>query len=174
MASVLGKIQALEQEKRDLHTQLMSQESKLQKLTESKRAEMQQMLEGTIGRFIQDLQTKDEKTKTDLKAGLERLASRGDESGVWEVMACASAAHAERVNELERLRNEVNSFKEKEKALQGGVFGTEESRFGNDYGNKRKADEISSATTDNGVPNIFDEFTKTMMEKGGIAARFTE
>ena len=132
------------------------------------------LLQGTISKFIQDLQTTDEQTKTDLKSGLERLANTGDESGVWEVMACASAAHVERVNELEKLRTEVNTFREREKALQGGVFGTEESRISNDYGSKRKADNISDSTSANGVPNIFDEFTRTMMDRGGIDSRFTE
>jgi DNA repair exonuclease SbcCD ATPase subunit len=172
MASVLSKIQALEQEKRDMLLQMQSKDAKLEKLTESKRAEMQQLLEGTISKFLQDLQTKDEKTKTDLKAGLERLAQRGDESGVWEVMACASAAHVQRVNELESLRTEVNAFREREKMLQGGMFATEESRISSsEVGMKRKSDDISDST---GVPNIFDEFTRTFMERGGIDARFTE
>ena len=89
---------------------------------------MQQLLEGTMSKFLQDLQTKDDKTKADLRAGLERLAQKGDESGVWEVMACASSAHVARVSELENLRTEVNAFREREKVMQGGVFGTEESR----------------------------------------------
>lgn len=171
MASVLGKIQALEQEKREMQSQLKARDAKLEKLTESKRAEMQQLLEGTISKFLQDLNTKDEKTKTDLKAGLERLAQRGDESGVWEVMACASAAHVERVNELERLRTEVNAFRERDKVIHGGVFSSEDSRVSAEVGDKRRADEMSDST---GSSNIFDEFARTMMERGGIDSRYTE
>jgi hypothetical protein len=37
---------------------------------------------------------------------------QGDENGIWDVMCCASAAHNARVNELENLRKEVNSYKE--------------------------------------------------------------
>ena len=37
MASVLSKIQSLEQEKRDMHAQLQQRDAKLEKLTESKR-----------------------------------------------------------------------------------------------------------------------------------------
>lgn len=174
MASVLAKIQQLEREKSDMAAQLQARDQKLEKLTEGKRAEMQAMLETTISRFLADLQTKDEKTKEDLKQGLSRLAQRGDESGVWEVMACASAAHVEKVDELERLRTEVNGFRDKEKQLQGGVFASESSRMGDDAHGKRKADDISSSVTDNGVPDIFDEFTKTIMAGGGISGRYTE
>lgn len=174
MASVLAKIQQLEREKSDMAAQLQARDQKLEKLTEGKRAEMQAMLETTISRFLADLQTKDEKTKEDLKQGLSRLAQRGDESGVWEVMACASAAHVEKVDELERLRTEVNGFRDKEKQLQGGVFASESSRMGDDTHGKRKADDISSSVTDNGVPDIFDEFTKTIMAGGGISGRYTE
>lgn len=117
---------------------------------------------------------RDVKTKDDLRAGLERLAQRGDETGVWEVMACASAAHAARVTELESLRTEVNTYREREKALHGGVFGNEALRVNPDVGSKRKADDMSTNVTENGVPDIFEEFTKTIMSEGGINARYTE
>ena len=175
MASVLSKIQSLEREKASLADQIVQRDVKLSKLTESKRLEMQQVLETTIARFLEDLKTKDDKTKEDLKAGLSRLAQRGDESGVWEVMACASAAHVERVTELEKLRTEVNTFREREKALQGGMFGSESSRIDSlGVGDKRKSDDISTSKTDNGVPDIFEEFTNSMMRTGGINSVFTE
>lgn len=174
MASVLSKIQSLEREKMELNQQLVQKDAKLDKLTENKRVEMHQMLETTISKFLEDLQTKDEKTKTDLKAGLNRLAQKGDETGVWEVVACASAAHVERVNELEKLRTEVNAFREREKVLQGGMFGNESARISSDAGNKRKADDISTSSTDNGVPDIFEEFSRTIMAEGGIHSRYTE
>ena len=58
MASVLSKIQLLEREKAELSHQILQKDNKLAKLTESKRAEMQQVLETTISKFLQDLQTK--------------------------------------------------------------------------------------------------------------------
>lgn len=133
-------------------------------------------METTIAKFLADLQTKDEKTKEDLRAGLDRLAQRGDETGVWEVMACASAAHVARVTELEQLRTEVNAFRERDKALQqGGIFASEASRIDDgSAGYKRKSDEISTSVTDNGVPDIFEEFTNTIMRDGGISGIFTE
>lgn len=174
VASILSKIQSLEQEKAELNQQLTMKDAKLDKLTESKRVEMQQLLETTISKFLEDLQMRDTKTKEDLRAGLERLAKRGDETGVWEVMACASSAHVARVTELESLRTEVNTFREREKALQGGVFGAEDTRLLQEVGSKRKIEEISTNVSVNGVPDIFEEFSKTIMSEGGINACFAE
>ena len=104
------------------------------------------------------------------------MAERGDESGVWEVMACASAAHVERVNELEKLRTEVNEFREKEKLLHGGVFGSESSRVGDMMpgGTKRKSDDISEHVHDSGSGDIFEEFSRTLMKAGGNQGIFAE
>lgn len=176
MASVLGRIQQLERANAELSSTITAKDGQLERLTEGKRAEMKTLLETTIARFLEDLQTKDAKTKEGLKEGLARLAQRGDESGVWEVMACASASHVEKVNELEKLRSEVNDYREKEKQLQGGLFGSESMRISEPAreSGKRKSDEISTSHTDNGVPNIFDEFTSTIMSMGGIQGRYTE
>lgn len=176
MASVLGRIQQLEKLNAELSSTITAKDGQLERLTEGKRAEMKTLLETTMARFLEDLQTRDSKTKEDLKEGLARLAQRGDESGVWEVMACASASHVEKVNELEKLRSEVNDFREKERQLQGGLFASEAARVkdpAQEHG-KRKFDEISTSHTDNGVPNIFDEFTNTIMNMGGIQGRYTE
>lgn len=109
-----------------------------------------------------------------VKHGLQQCANNGKDNAVWEVVACASAAHALRVNELETLRVEVNAFRDKEKQLQGGMFADAESRSQAGSGSKRKSDEISSSTTDNGVPDIFEEFTRSIINTGGNSGIFTE
>lgn len=53
IASVLSKIQSLEKEKAELSQQLTAKDAKLDKLTESKRAEMQQVLQTTIAKFLE-------------------------------------------------------------------------------------------------------------------------
>ena len=174
MASVLARIQALENDKSSLSAELQQKDAKIEKLTESKRAEMQQMLETTISAFLTDLQPKDVKAVEEVKSGLERCALKGTDNPIWDVVACASAAHAVRVNELETLRVEVNAFREKEKQLQGGMFSTEGARTQAGSGNKRKSDDISSSTTDNGVPDIFEEFTRNIIQTGGTQGIFTE
>lgn len=171
MASVLARIQALENDKSSLTAELQQKDAKIDKLTESKRAEMQQMLQTTISTFLTDLQPKDVKAVEEVKSGLERIALKGTDNAIWDVVACASAAHAVRVNELETLRVEVNAFRDKEKQLQGGMFSNEEARMQGGSGGKRKSDEISS---DNSAPDIFAEFSRSIIQTGGNNGIYTE
>lgn len=167
MASVLHKLQFMEKEKADLRALIQSQEAKLSKLTEGKRASMQELLHTTIAGWLKDLETKDEKTKQELMQGLTGLAEKGDESGVWEVVCCASAAHAQNVNKIESLTQENTQYKERERQLQGGLFQHESSRLGSisasdtGVGEKRKADDISPQ------PDIWGEFQSMLMSNGG-------
>jgi hypothetical protein len=172
MSSILAKIQQLEQQNRYLTDEGAQKDLRLDKLTEAKKLEMQNVLQTTIARFIADLQTKDAKTKEDLTASLTNFANKGHDTGVWEVMACASAAHVERVTELENLRVENNALKERESALTGGVFGVESARIQVDSAAtpasmKRKIDDISEA------PSMWDDFHTMLNNNGGINSQFT-
>lgn len=129
MASVLAKIQALEREKAELHSSLATTQGRLSKLQEGKRAEMEQLMNSTITKWLEQLPTKDANSKDTLRAGLEKLVKDGNESGVWEVVACASSNWQNNVNQIEALTQEVNSYREKERQLQGGIFQSEPSRF---------------------------------------------
>lgn len=53
---------------------------------------------------------------------MEALANQGNETGVWEILACASSNHRANVNQIESLTNEINSYKETFKQYQGGSF----------------------------------------------------
>lgn len=161
MASVLAKIQSLEREKQTMSATLASNNARLAKLQEGKKAEMEVLMNTTISKWLAGLETKDEAAKDQLKTGLQGLINDGNESGVWNVIACASSSWAANVNSIETLTNEVNSYKEKEKELQGGMFANESHRI-IDHDRKRKSDEIEED-----VPkDIWGEF-QTMMMKGG-------
>lgn len=87
MASVLAKIHALEKEKNDLKSNLENTSARLSKLQEGKRAEMEAMMNSTITKWLEQLETKDTASKDSLREGLKRLVSEGNESGVWEARA---------------------------------------------------------------------------------------
>ena len=152
-ASILAKIQSLEKEKADMRAQLENVSGKLSKLQESKRAEMEQMMNSTITKWLENLETKDAAAKLQLKEGLNRLVQQGDESGVWNVIACASSSWVHNVGQIEQLTSQLNEYKvcvsrvlpdsaqvldtclihllvrqEKERLLSGGIFQAEESR----------------------------------------------
>ncbi len=177
LASILAKIQSLEKEKADMRAQLETTTSKLSKLQESKRAEMEQMMNSTISKWLESLNTSDAGAKEQLKDGLNRLVQSGDESGVWNVIACASSNWVSNVNQIEQLTTQLNEYREKERLLSGGIFQAEESRVANGsaippvIGDKRKADGISSAhgATSGSPGDIWSEFQTMMMAGGGNA-----
>jgi hypothetical protein len=175
LASVLAKIQSLEKEKADMRAQLDMTSSKLSKLQESKRAEMEQMMNSTISKWLESLNTSDAGAKEQLKEGLNRLVQSGDESGVWNVIACASSSWVSNVNQIETLTTQLNEYREKERLLSGGIFQAEESRVASSamippvIGEKRKADGISMAhgATAGSPGDIWSEFQTMMMSGGG-------
>lgn len=170
MASVLAKIQQLEREKNELAGTLQNTQARLGKLQEGKRAEMEAMMNNTITKWLDGLETRDTTAKEQLRNGLNKLVQDGNESGVWEVVACASAAHIASVNQIETLTNELNSYREKERQLQGGLFASEESRIDRAAGHKRKVDEAFSGTQQTGPAggDIWAEFQDMVMSRGGI------
>jgi hypothetical protein len=175
LASILAKIQSLEKEKADMRAQLDVTSSKLSKLQESKRAEMEQMMNSTITKWLENLNTTDAAAKDQLKDGLNRLVQSGDESGVWNVIACASSNWVTNVNQIEQLTTQLNEYREKERLLSGGIFQSEESRVSSaaipsvGAGDKRKIDGISQAHgASSGMDNdIWSEFQSMMMASGG-------
>ena len=175
LASVLAKIQSLEKEKADMRAQLEVASARLSKLQESKRAEMEQMMNSTISKWLESLNTSDAGAKEQLKDGLNRLVQSGDESGVWNVIACASSSWVSNVNQIEQLTTQLNEYREKERLLSGGIFQSEESRVASAVpavaGDKRKADGISTAhgATAGAPGDIWSEFQTMMMAGGGNA-----
>ena len=179
LGSVLAKIQSLEKEKADMRAQLDVVSGKLSKLQESKRAEMEQMMNSTISKWLENLNTSDAAAKEQLKLGLNHLVQSGDESGVWNVIACASSNWATNVNQIETLTTQLNEYREKERLLTGGIFQSEDSRVStsstggggilHQSGEKRKIDGIShSHGASSGTPgDIWSEFQSMMMSSGG-------
>jgi hypothetical protein len=162
MASVLAKIQSLEREKQAMAATLSSNNARLAKLQEGKKAEMEVLMNSTIAKWLENLETKDTAAKDQLKSGLQSLIDDGNESGVWNVIACASSSWAANVNSIESLTNEVNSYKEKEKELQGTIFANESNRVV-ETDRKRKADDMAS----DAPKDIWGEFESMMMKSGG-------
>jgi hypothetical protein len=186
MASVLAKIQSLEREKQQMTATLNASNAKLSKFQEGKKVEMESLMTTTISKWLEGLDTKvrciphlrtvlghisesltrdatqDVDAKDQLKTGLQHLIDDGNESGVWNVIACASSRWVDNVNSIETLTNEVNSYKEKEKELQNLGFANESSRISGDSG-KRKAEDMS----DSAPRDIWNEFETIMMQGGG-------
>ena len=122
--SILTQVQSLQTDREKLMKELDNARQKVEKLTEGKRAEMKNSLDTVIAKWLED-SVENEGVRTQFKEGMERLVKNtAEDSGVWQVVVCASAAHARRLNEIERLRTEHEELKTK----MGGEFGQETSR----------------------------------------------
>ena len=152
LSSILSQVRGLEEEKTRL-VQLLEAErervkevqARAEKMSEGKRNEMRQALETVITNWLQD-SVKDEKVREEFKQGMNRLVENtAEDSGVWQVVACASNVHAQRLQELERFRLENEELK----ARGNGDFRDEGTR-------KRGRDEAVEPPSGSG--NIWTEF----------------
>ena len=95
----------------------------MEKLTEGKLQEMQQSLNTVIAKWLED-SVENESVRTQFKDGMERLVKNtAEDSGVWQVVVCASAVHSRRLNEIEKLRGENEELKNKMNGEFGGKEG---------------------------------------------------
>ena len=117
---------ALKQERERLESMLQTQTQQLDKYQEAKRTEMKTKLDTMITDWLKDIDVADDKVKQEFMTGMERLVKdTKDDSGVWQVMCCASAAHKQRVSEIQRLKDEYGSIKS---LAERGSFQAEETR----------------------------------------------
>jgi regulator of replication initiation timing len=118
LSSILTQVKGLEEEKAKLlqlleteRERLKEAQAKAEKMSEGKRTEMKQALDTVIMNWLQDA-VKDEKVREEFKAGMSRLADDAkDDAGVWQVVCCASNVHAQRLQEIERMRVENEELK---------------------------------------------------------------
>ena len=124
LTSILSQVQNLQTDREKLMKELETARHKVEKLTEGKRIEMKASLDTTISKWLED-SVENESVRSQFREGMERLVKNtAEDSGVWQVVCCASAAHARRLNELEKIRGEYEDLKTR----MNGEFGGEGSR----------------------------------------------
>ena len=86
-----------------------------QKLTEAKREAMKEEFNSKVRDWIKDMDSKmvPDTLKEEFLSSCERFADKGDETGVWKVVCCASAAHKHQVNTIQKLTEDYNALKTK-------------------------------------------------------------
>jgi hypothetical protein len=124
LTSILSQVQNLQTDREKLMKELEVAKQKVEKLTEGKRAEMKNALDTVVARWLED-SVENETVRSQFKEGMERLVKQtAEDSGVWQVAVCASAAYAKKINEIEQLRAEHEELKTRV----NGEFGHEASR----------------------------------------------
>jgi len=162
LTSILTQVQTLQTDREKLMKELEMAKQKVEKLTEGKRQEMQQSLNTVIAKWLED-SVENEGVRTQFKEGMERLVKNtAEDSGVWQVVVCASAAHSKRINEMEKLRGEYEELKTRMNGEFGGPEGsrkrareeTKESAGAAGGGSGGESGDVGSADFWNGFEDL--------------------
>ena len=166
MNVILSQIKLLEEEKSKVQKQLederalkVEMQQKVDKMSEAKRTEMKQFLDDALMNYMKQI-VADEKLREEFQKGMTRLVDNTEDTGVWQVMCCASSAHTQSIKEIERLRVENDELK-----LRGnGEFKDENNR-------KRGREETVEGVVD--ASNVWTQFEMDIQNtKGGLRAAY--
>lgn len=87
-------------------------QQKMGKLTESKRNEMQQSFDNVIKKWLEDI-VQDEGVRKQFESGVTRLVQdTEEENGIWQVVCCASNRHLRHMQEIEQLKDRINTMEQ--------------------------------------------------------------
>jgi len=136
VGNMLRHIESLESKLAGKEKQLHEAQQRVEKFSARTREGMQSALDSLMKKWMDACETKDEKCKEQFKHGMEKLVhNSAEENGVWQMMVAASALHQRQEHDLDKLRMENNTLKQRI----DGHFATPESRTSGALG-KRKAD----------------------------------
>ena len=132
----------------------MEQKQRNEKLSAKTREGMQSALDTLMKKWMDAVNTKDEKVKTDFRSGLEKLVhNSAEENGVWQMMVAASALHQQQEHNLDELSKRNHELQTKI----DNMYGEANSRI---VGEKDKSREQGHASEVPGaVEDIWSSFT---------------
>jgi predicted nucleic acid-binding Zn-ribbon protein len=101
----------LSEQVKNFTSQVKQNEESLTKLRGSKQREMTQTFQG-IKSWMDNVPMQDPVVREQLTHGLQNYIDKAaDESGVWQVMVCASSAAAKKDEEFQQLQREYETLK---------------------------------------------------------------
>jgi hypothetical protein len=153
--ALAGEKDVAARERAQLAERLDQSSSKLSAFTQKTQDEMMAKINTTISTWLQSMGGLPEEKRAQVRTGLEELAkATAEDSGLFQVMCCASEQHISNVTQLEETRRERDEL---QKRLEGGSFAREEARVGE----KRRHDVVSEAPAAAG--GMWDDF-KIMLQ----------
>lgn len=109
--TLLTQLRSIEGEKESLMQQVTGLREKIGKLTEGKKQEMQKALDTVIEEWLK-ASVNDENVRAEFKKGMSNLVEQtAEDSGVWQVVCCASNVHRENLQRLEQVRIENENLR---------------------------------------------------------------
>ena len=134
MSNILQHIKNLETNNNELKGRLEDADSRIGKLSAKTREGMQSALDTLMKKWMDAVETKDDKVKDSFKHGLSQLVEKSaEDNGVWQMMVAASSLHERQNHDLDQLRVENSTLKTKV----DGLYGDAGSRT---VGSKHKAE----------------------------------
>ena len=135
MSNILTHIKNLETTKQSLEKALEEKNARIDRLSQKTREGMQSALDTLMKKWMDAVETKDDKVKHDFRGGLEKLVKNSaEENGVWQMMVAASALHQRQQHNLDELTQQNNELK----LRVDGMYATPDTRV---VGEKSKADD---------------------------------
>ena len=148
MSNILQHIKNLETNNNELKGRLEDADSRIGKLSAKTREGMQSVLDTLMKKWMDAVETKDDKVKDSFKNGLTQLVEKSaEDNGVWQMMVAASSLHERQNHDLDLLRVENTNLKSKV----DGLYGDADSRT---VGAKHKAQSELSREE---VPHVVSE-----------------
>mgnify|MGYP001373981845 CR=1 FL=1 len=151
-SNMLKHIENLERQLNEKNDKIKEANARVDKLSQRTREGMQSALNTLMKKWIDSVETKDEKAKKSFEDGMQHLVrNSAEDNGVWQMMVAASALHERQTHDLDQLRLENTELKRKV----DGSFASESDRT--ESLGKRKA-EKEPATESEPTDNIWADF----------------
>ena len=149
---MLKHIETLEKMKEKLENDLKIEKSKNEKMSAKTREGMQSALDTLMKKWMDAVDTKDDRVKDQFKDGMKKLVENSaEENGVWQMMVAASSLHERQAHDLDKLRSENEEMR---KSIDGR-FATPESRKRPAESQLDRASVVEYATS-----SMWDNFAK--------------
>ena len=158
MTNMLRHIEQLENKLKQRENELTDAKGRVEKFSQRTREGMQSALDSLMKKWMDAVETKDDKCKEEFKKGMEKLVQNSaEDNGVWQMMVAASALHEKQEHNLDALRLENNELKQKI----DGHYATPASRTENALGKRKADDELDrSDVVAESTASIWDDFAK--------------
>jgi len=155
MSNVLAHIQGLEKTNSALSAKLKTSEERNGKLSAKTREGMQSALDSLMKKWMDAVETKDDKVKDQFKDGLSKLVTNSaEDNGVWQMMVAASSLHERQEHNLDTLRQENTDLKLKV----DGIYADSSARV---VGQKSRAEhELCRDDVEPSPSAMWDDFAK--------------
>lgn len=170
--AIFQQIQKLHDQNKSLQEQIQIKQERIGRLEHKTQEEMNKQNEKQIDPFLEALPGLDAAAREKVKKGLKDLIDlAAQDSGVWQVMCCASAAHQQSVTRLEQLQREASELREK---VNGGHFGADAQRMADvqdiasSSSGKRKHNVISAPESSDVKMGVWDDFEIMLKRENGI------